>query len=90
MLADRSLENHTAICTRGFKGLILKPFPQEVTYPDGTKGLAWVGVHLGPGRTGKPWSSRKPQMVKSLSEDTIRMLKYMVNRALRLRGEPPI
>ena len=38
---------------------------QEITYPDGSKGTAWVGIHLtdAVATIGSPWCSRKPTVV---------------------------
>ena len=63
-----------AFCTRGYLGLITEDAPKEITYPDGNKGLAWVGIQLtdkksfspdwkGPVGIGTPWSSRTPVVV---------------------------
>ena len=66
----------TARCSLGLLGRITSDAPQEVTYADGNKGLAWVGVQLEhktfvspfTGETitvepGGPWSSRTPVVV---------------------------
>ena len=59
-----------AICSRGSLGLITKDEPQPVTYPDGTKGEAWVGIHLTSkiSPAGSGWSSRTPKYVGTLEE----------------------
>lgn len=49
-----------ALCSRGQLGMITEPMPRTITYADGTEGFGWVGVHLGVGMEGKPWSSRSP------------------------------
>jgi len=35
-----------AYCGYGCIGLIMEDEPQEVTYSDGTKGVAYVGIHI--------------------------------------------
>lgn len=71
-----------AICSQGYLGLITEDEPQEITYPDGNKGTAYVGIQLtdkppftegfeGPTGIGAPWSSRTPKClthVDSLQE----------------------
>jgi hypothetical protein len=59
-----------ARCSRGFLGLITCDEPQEVTYPDGNNGVAWVGIHLtgSNGLAGRPWSSRMPVVVGHVEE----------------------
>lgn len=54
-----------AICGIGTLGLITSTEPQAVTYPDGSKGIAWTGIHLTEKITaiGSPWSSRNPRVV---------------------------
>lgn len=49
-----------ALCGNGEPGVILNADKAGVTYPDGNKALAWVGVHLSPSKAGQPWSSRNP------------------------------
>lgn len=64
-----------ALCSAGALGLITSEAPESVTYPDGTVGYAWTGVHLEfknvNGRAvkpGDPWCSRNPQIVKRQHE----------------------
>ena len=54
-----------ARCSRGAVGMILYDNPQDVTYPDGNKGKAWVGIHLTDviAPIGSPWSSRNPRVL---------------------------
>ena len=63
-----------AICSRGHLGLITSNAPREVTYPNGSKGTAWVGIHLGDDDMGQPWSSRTPK--------PIGLLDAMIQRAI--------
>ena len=55
-----------ARCSQGHLGLITSLQPQEITYPDGTTGMAWTGIHLEKSveEIGADWSSRQPQVVK--------------------------
>ena len=59
-----------ALCSRNSLGLITEPEPKEVTYPDGTKGTAYVGIHLTDkiAPIGSPWSSRNPRVLGTLQE----------------------
>ena len=64
-----------ALCSKGLLGLILSDGPEEIIYPDGTKGRAWTGIHLtGADKLaegsnaqfliGSPkWSSRRPIVI---------------------------
>jgi len=54
-----------AYCSLNCLGLITEDEPQEVTYPDGNKGIAYVGIHLTGqiAEIGSPWSSRTPRVV---------------------------
>jgi hypothetical protein len=55
----------------GFLGLITKDEQQEVEFPDGTKALAWVGIHLTDTKDHFPgdfWYSRGPEIVGFLPE----------------------
>jgi len=53
------------ICGIGSIGLITKDGVQEVEYPDGNKGQAYVGIHLTDkvSKVGNPWSSRSPRIL---------------------------
>lgn len=56
-----SMKGRIAICSRGIVGLVESDDRQEVHYPDGTTGMAYVGTCLLPKEfAGKPWSSRYP------------------------------
>jgi len=57
-------------CSRGALGLITSERPQMVTYPDGSRERAWIGVHLTPevAPMGSPWSSRDPHILGNLSQ----------------------
>ncbi|MFW5847286.1 MAG: hypothetical protein ACOCVF_00005 [bacterium] len=54
-----------AVCGIGCLGLITEDKPREITYPDGNKSVAWVGIHLTDKvcPIGSAWSSRKPIVV---------------------------
>jgi len=54
-----------AFCSAGCLGLITRDGLQEVTYPDGNKGQAYIGIHLTDKMApiGSPWSSRNPRVV---------------------------
>lgn len=54
-----------AFCSQGKLGIITEDEAQEVTYPDGNKGVAFVGVCL---ETGEPWSSRQPAILGTIQE----------------------
>lgn len=66
------------MCSLGRLGLITCDEPQEITYHDGNKGVAWTGIQLTEGevngrggdegkvfhqKIGDPWSSRTPVVV---------------------------
>jgi hypothetical protein len=53
-----------AVCSLGHVGLITKDTKQEITYPDGNTGHAYVGLHL----DGTPWSSRAPTTCGNVRE----------------------
>ena len=68
-----------AMCSRGYIGLITSAEPQEITYPDGNKGKAWLGIQLTnkppisanwdkPHGVGTPWSSRTPFVMGYIDE----------------------
>jgi len=59
-----------AFCGRNTLGLITLDAPQPVTYPDGTIGMAWVGIHLTDtiAPVGAPWSSRAPRVVAYIDD----------------------
>lgn len=52
-----------ALCGIGMVGVILHDERRGVTYPNGATAVAWVGVHLSPGKQGQPWSSRNPCVI---------------------------
>lgn len=57
-----------ARCSQGYLGLITSDEQKEVFYPDGSKGMAWIGIHVSKDRLGEPWSSRKPIKVHNLGD----------------------
>ena len=63
-------EGAIAICSLGALGLIISSEPQKVTYPDGTEGMAWTGIHLTNtmAKIGSPWSSRKPKILAYIDD----------------------
>ena len=54
-----------AVCGIGCLGLITEDNPKEITYSDGNKSTAWVGIHLTDKicPIGEKWSSRNPTVV---------------------------
>jgi hypothetical protein len=62
-----------AICSRGCIGLITNDVPQEIVYSDGTKDMAWIGIHLTDkvGVIGAPWSSRMPKVIGYINGNNI-------------------
>lgn len=58
------LKGTLAVCSRGILGLITSDGPIEVTYPDGTTGVAWTGIRLSGPDVGGQWSSRRPRVVE--------------------------
>jgi hypothetical protein len=59
-----------AFCSRGFLGLITHDTLQEITYLNGDKDMAWIGIQLNDdgGEFGAPWSSRNPRVVGHISD----------------------
>lgn len=49
-----------AICSIGQVGIITVDKPEEITYTDGSVGVAWIGYNV---VTGEPWSSRNPKVI---------------------------
>lgn len=62
------LKGMIAVCSRGILGLITSDGLDEVTYPDGNKGMAFTGIKLSGPDVGKPWSSRAPKVVAFVEE----------------------
>ena len=62
---DKPRKGSFALCGLKCLGLITEDQPIEITYDDGNKGVAYVGIHLTNKVTdiGKPWSSRNPIVV---------------------------
>lgn len=71
-----------AVCSRGYIGIITADEPTEITYPDGNKGSAWLGIQLtdkppidadwkGQKGIGTPWSSRTPRVIGYVSDNGI-------------------
>lgn len=54
-----------AICGSGCLGLITEDEPRVVTYENGNKGIAYVGIHLtdNVAPIGSPWSSKDPKPI---------------------------
>jgi hypothetical protein len=53
-----------AKCSRGGIGIIESNGPVEVTYPDGSEGMAWAGRYIyPPEKFGEGWCSRDPEVV---------------------------
>lgn len=59
-----------ALCGHGQPGVILHADKQEVTYPDGNRAQAWVGVHISSLGliAGRPWSSRNPVIIGTVGD----------------------
>ena len=57
-----------AFCSLGSMGIITSNKPEEVVYLDGTKGIAWVGMHLTDkiAPIGSSWSARNPVVIAYL------------------------
>lgn len=85
-----------AYCSLGRLGLILCDEPQEITYHDGNKGVAWVGIQLTEGdvngvggdvgkvfhqKIGDPWSTRHPNVVGYIED------KVNINSLPNIRSE---
>ena len=62
------LKGTLAICSRGILGLITSDGVKEITYPDGTKGMAYTGIKLSGPDIGEPWLSRTPNVVAFVEE----------------------
>lgn len=52
-------------CSQGLLGLVTEDEPKEVTYPNGEKGTAYVGIQLTDEKSpiGSPWCSRSPEVI---------------------------
>ena len=61
-----------AVCSRGILGVVTSDVMQEVTYDDGNKGIAWVGLAL---EDKTPWCSRDPEVVGVIDEEDLRELE---------------
>jgi hypothetical protein len=70
-----------AYCSGGLLGLITSDTQQDITYNDGNKGTAWLGLQVSGGwiegrggdkgkrffrAPGMPWSSRTPRIIAQL------------------------
>ena len=71
-----------ALCGIDCLGLITQDKKQVITYKDGNKGTAYVGIHLTDkvAPIGSPWSSRTPRVichVKDL-EDAASFSEFLV------------
>jgi len=72
MTSDSPRRGAIALCTRNILGLITSKTPQEVTYRDGGKAMAWTGVCIHPEEfAGRPWSSRTPRVVAFVDLDLV-------------------
>lgn len=79
MIPTKPRRGDIAICSAGYRGLILQDDPKEITYADGNKATAYIGVHLDERtradgsrivKPGDPWSSRSPNVVGHVEIDT--------------------
>jgi hypothetical protein len=65
-----------AVCSDGHLGLVISDDRHNMGFPDGTMGLAYVGIHLGGApkvdgkptghpekQPGSPWASRNPRVL---------------------------
>jgi len=62
-----------AICSQGYLGLVLRDGRHEVTLSDGSKHMAYVGIHLefkNGKAIGDNWSSRNPKLVGRIEDLT--------------------
>lgn len=66
-----------AICEAGHRGLITSAIP--------VKGI-WHGLHMGPDMVGKPWQSKKPNVLRYTSPSTFKMLLATMERATKMYG----
>lgn len=68
------------MCGAGTLGLVTMAEKQDVTYPDGKKAVAWVGVKINSanGDVLSPWSSRNPAVLGVTLFDLM-----LVNKRLR-------
>jgi len=57
MIGHQLKRGDICTCSRGEIGILTQDEQKEVTYPDGTRAMAYVGIHL----DGSPWSSRHPK-----------------------------
>lgn len=66
-----NMKGKLAFCSLGSLGLIIEDELKEITYPDGTKGTAYVGIHLTDkiAAIGSPWCSRNPSVVGEIVLD---------------------
>ncbi len=62
------LKGTFALCGQDILGLITSDGVEEVTYSDGTKGMAYTGIKLSGPNVGEPWSSRSPRIVGFVEE----------------------
>jgi hypothetical protein len=58
----------------------------DTVYCTCEKGVAYVGIHVGTGRAGEPWSSRNPQII-GMAVEAARLLQHK-NEVLA--GHPPV
>ena len=67
---DKPRKGTLALCGLKCLGLITKDEPKEITYEDGNKCFAYVGIHLTDKITdiGNPWSSRNPIIVGHIDD----------------------
>ena len=81
-----------ALCGAGTLGLITKADKVEVSYTDGNKALAWVGLHLTPvsGAVGAPWSSRNPCIVGSIMELSTDPKLEWIHQLWQMTRERPV
>lgn len=88
-----------ALCGHGWLGLITSDQLQPVTYPDGNKAMAWVGLHLiprAPEGCLAPlisldrglWSSRSPIIIGNIQELTENLDFHLLLESRLVEGWP--
>jgi hypothetical protein len=69
-----SMTGVVAVCSAGKLGLVTADTKQTIRYPDGTEGVAYVGICL---IDGSPWSSRSPRVVGRFGDFSKRSTDFL-------------